>query len=98
MHYGLSEKSILALWHPDAMSLFNVTSNLKRVCWELYDPDVRLSSSVSTIVNFLRLYLSNIHIKEPNDISHVMLSATACIVQEKYISRNCNSHAWSFLY
>lgn len=47
MHYGLSEKSILGLWHPDAMSLFNVTSNLKRVCWELYDPNFRLSSLVS---------------------------------------------------
>lgn len=44
MHYGLTEKTILGVWHRDAMTLFNVTSNLKRVCWELYDPSNRLSS------------------------------------------------------
>lgn len=49
MHFGLTEKTILNLWHPDALTLFNVTSNLKRVCWELYDPHFRLSSSKQTI-------------------------------------------------
>lgn len=49
MHYGLTEKSILAIWHPDALTLFSVTSNLKRVCWELYVPDARLSLSKQAI-------------------------------------------------
>lgn len=39
---GATEKTFFEIWHPDAESLFNVSSSLRRVCWELYDPSVRL--------------------------------------------------------
>jgi DNA ligase-4 len=42
MKVGATERTFFALWHPDAESLFNVSSNLRRVCWELYDPNIRL--------------------------------------------------------
>lgn len=42
MKVGATEKTFFNIWHPDADSLFNVSSNLRRVCWELYDPAVRL--------------------------------------------------------
>lgn len=42
MKIGATEKTILDLWHPDAENLFNISSSLKRVCWELHDPEVRL--------------------------------------------------------
>lgn len=42
MKIGATEKTILDLWHPDAETLFNISSNLRRVCWELYDLEVRL--------------------------------------------------------
>lgn len=42
MKIGATEKTILDLWHPDAENLFNISSSLKRVCWELYDPEIRL--------------------------------------------------------
>ena len=42
MKVGATEKTIFDIWHPDAESLFNVSSSLCRVCWELSDPDVRL--------------------------------------------------------
>lgn len=42
MKIGATEKTILDIWHPDAETLFNVSSNLRRVCWELYDPKLRL--------------------------------------------------------
>ncbi|OAP62915.1 hypothetical protein AYL99_02142 [Fonsecaea erecta] len=42
MKVGATEKTFFHLWHPDAESLFNVSSNLRRVCWELYNPEVRL--------------------------------------------------------
>ncbi|CAK7221556.1 DNA ligase (ATP) [Sporothrix curviconia] len=42
MKVGASERTILNLWHPDGEALFNVSSSLRRVCWELYDPQVRL--------------------------------------------------------
>ncbi len=42
MKVGASEKTIFDMWHPDAESLFNVSSSLRRVCWELYDTNIRL--------------------------------------------------------
>ena len=42
MKIGATERTFLDIWHPDAETLFNVSSNLRRVCWELYDPAVRL--------------------------------------------------------
>ncbi|KAL8683759.1 MAG: hypothetical protein Q9186_000245 [Xanthomendoza sp. 1 TL-2023] len=42
MKVGATEKTIFNIWHPDAESLFNISSNLRRVCWELYDPNIRL--------------------------------------------------------
>ncbi|CAN9206393.1 unnamed protein product [Alternaria alternata] len=43
MKIGATEKTILDIWHPDAETLFNISSNLRRVCWELFDPEVRLA-------------------------------------------------------
>jgi len=42
MKVGATEKTFFELWHPDAENLFNVSSSLRRVCWELWDPNVRL--------------------------------------------------------
>lgn len=42
MKIGATEKTFLDIWHPDAEALFNISSNLRRVCWELYDPNTRL--------------------------------------------------------
>lgn len=42
MKVGASEKTFLELWHPDGEALFNVSSSLRRVCWELTDPTLRL--------------------------------------------------------
>lgn len=42
MKIGATEKTFLDIWHPDAEILFNISSNLRRVCWELWDPEVRL--------------------------------------------------------
>ena len=42
MKVGATEKTFFELWHPDADNLFNVSSSLRRVCWELHDPSIRL--------------------------------------------------------
>ncbi|OAA74215.1 DNA ligase, ATP-dependent [Cordyceps fumosorosea ARSEF 2679] len=44
MKVGATEKTLLYLWHPDGETLFSVSSSLRRVCWELYDPAMRLES------------------------------------------------------
>ncbi|KAI1435083.1 DNA ligase I [Xylaria sp. CBS 124048] len=45
MRIGATERTLLEVWHPDAQHLFNVSSSLRRVCWELYDPSVRLTGT-----------------------------------------------------
>ncbi|KAI1123221.1 ATP dependent DNA ligase domain-containing protein [Nemania abortiva] len=49
MRIGATERTILELWHPDAQHLFNVSSSLRRVCWELYDPSIRLTGAQTGI-------------------------------------------------
>ena len=42
MKVGATERTFFSIWHPEAEQLFNISSNLRRVCWELYDPSIRL--------------------------------------------------------
>ncbi|KAL3963456.1 hypothetical protein ACCO45_000460 [Purpureocillium lilacinum] len=49
MKVGATEKTFLYLWHPDGEALFSVSSSLRRVCWELYDPAVRLEQEEAGI-------------------------------------------------
>ncbi|CAM1510191.1 Fc.00g005260.m01.CDS01 [Cosmosporella sp. VM-42] len=49
MKVGATEKTFLDLWHPDGEALFSVSSSLRRVCWELYDPEVRLQQEEAGI-------------------------------------------------
>jgi DNA ligase 4 len=49
MKVGATEKTFFDIWHLDAENLFNVSSSLRRVCWELHDPSVRLEEDRSTI-------------------------------------------------
>ncbi|KAF2838289.1 ATP-dependent DNA ligase [Patellaria atrata CBS 101060] len=49
MKVGATEKTIFDIWHPDAENLYNVSSSLRRVCWELYNPQIRLDGEVRGI-------------------------------------------------
>jgi DNA ligase-4 len=49
MKVGASEKTFFDVWHSDAENLFNISSNLRRVCWELWDPDVKLEGDSAGI-------------------------------------------------
>lgn len=42
MKIGATERTLLNVWHDDADALFNVSSSLRHVCWELWDPEVHL--------------------------------------------------------
>jgi DNA ligase-4 len=50
---GVREKTVLAAFHPQAIELFNVSSDLKRVCWALYDPHFRLDQKVHLLTKYL---------------------------------------------
>ncbi|KAJ9231272.1 hypothetical protein DTO166G5_6894 [Paecilomyces variotii] len=44
MKIGATERTLFDVWHPDAESLFSISSSLRRVCWELHDPNIRLEA------------------------------------------------------
>ncbi|EFW19386.1 DNA ligase (ATP) [Coccidioides posadasii str. Silveira] len=46
---GATERTFFEIWHPDAESLFSISSSLRRVCWELYDPNVRLEADEARV-------------------------------------------------
>ncbi|KAL7418092.1 ATP dependent DNA ligase domain-containing protein [Mrakia frigida] len=45
----VKEKSILNIFHPDAMALFNVTSDLRNVCYSLPDPSARIEKDKTKV-------------------------------------------------
>ena len=49
MKVGATERTFLDIWHPDAEALFNVSSSLRRVCWELYDPKFRMDGEKTSV-------------------------------------------------
>ncbi|KAL2075322.1 hypothetical protein VTL71DRAFT_265 [Oculimacula yallundae] len=49
MKVGATERTILDVWHPDGEALFNVSSSLRRVCWELVNPDIRIDEETRGI-------------------------------------------------
>ncbi|KAI4672813.1 DNA ligase (ATP) [Alternaria triticimaculans] len=55
MKIGATEKTLLDIWHPDAETLFNISSNLRRVCWELFDPEIRLEGE-STELSLMQCF------------------------------------------
>ncbi|KAJ6055170.1 hypothetical protein N7444_004268 [Penicillium canescens] len=42
MKVGATERTLFNVWHPDGESLYSISSSLRRVCWELHDPNIRL--------------------------------------------------------
>ncbi|KAI2335020.1 DNA ligase (ATP) [Ophidiomyces ophidiicola] len=49
MKVGATERTFFEIWHPDAESLYSISSSLRRVCWELHDPNVRLEANEATV-------------------------------------------------
>lgn len=43
MKLGISKETVLQVFHPDAPELYNVTTDLNKVCRKLHDPSVSLS-------------------------------------------------------
>ncbi|KAI2778747.1 ATP-dependent DNA ligase [Daldinia loculata] len=49
MRVGATERTFMDLWHPDAQDLFSVSSSLRQVCWDLYDPKFRLTDGQTSV-------------------------------------------------
>lgn len=49
MKVGATERTFFDVWHPDAENLYSISSSLRRVCWELHDPNIRLEEDDRSI-------------------------------------------------
>ncbi len=49
LNLGISEKTVLSIYHPDALQLFSISQDLNRVCDELQDVNVRLNEKEQKI-------------------------------------------------
>ncbi|EDN06024.1 hypothetical protein I7I51_06408 [Histoplasma capsulatum] len=49
MKVGATERTFFSIWHPDAEALFSISSSLRRVCWQLYNTDVRLEGDETKV-------------------------------------------------
>ena len=56
MKLGASEKTILDIFHPEGESLFNISSSLRRVCWELWDPTNIEGNAVQHTVEIMQCF------------------------------------------
>ncbi|CAG8778937.1 148_t:CDS:10, partial [Cetraspora pellucida] len=55
---GMTERTVFSVFHPDASSLFNVCSDLRKVCTELQDPFKRFTDSEISIFRPFKPMLS----------------------------------------
>jgi DNA ligase-4 len=46
MNISVKETTVFSVFHPDAQDLYNTCSDLKKVAWELWDPEFRLNPEV----------------------------------------------------
>lgn len=75
MKIGVTEKTLLAVWHPDADTMFNISSSLKRVCWELWNDSIRLRTESNQGVELFSCFqpqLAQFHEKKMKDYATTM--------------------------
>ena len=66
----MSENSVFNVFHPDAFSLFNVCSSLRKVCADLQDPFKRLVTNDISVFHAFKPQLA--HKELPNDVFKAM--------------------------
>lgn len=81
MRVGATEKTFFDCWHADADKLFNVTSSLRKVCWDLYDPNSRLEDKVRTFD--LSIMLSDFRI-QTSSCSNVINHSLQASIKETF--------------
>ncbi|KAK0646421.1 ATP dependent DNA ligase domain-containing protein [Cercophora newfieldiana] len=82
MKVGATERTFLGLLHPDAEALFNVSSSLRRVCWELWDPEVRLEQQ-ETGVSLMSIFQPQLAQFQPVGASFAKLVVNLGVTEEQ---------------
>ncbi|KAG9243105.1 hypothetical protein BJ878DRAFT_568736 [Calycina marina] len=56
MKIGTTEKTIFGSFHPAADALFNVSTSLRRVCWELWNPGRKLENDETPRIELMSCF------------------------------------------
>ncbi|WVW81787.1 hypothetical protein I302_103784 [Kwoniella bestiolae CBS 10118] len=89
-------KGVFGCFHPDAGDLFNVCSDLKRVCWTLYKPEQRLEKH-QTNIELFRSFLPQLCYRSPSS-SHEAIAklvggpTTEFVMEEKLDGERMQLH------
>ncbi|ORX34780.1 ATP dependent DNA ligase domain-domain-containing protein [Kockovaella imperatae] len=83
LRISIREKGVFSCFHPDAGDLFNVCSDLKRVCWTLYRPDIRLEKH-QTNIELFRCFLPQLCYRSPSS-SHEAISKLVGAPHKEFI-------------
>ncbi|XP_043526731.1 DNA ligase 4 [Frieseomelitta varia] len=86
---GIGTKKILQVFHRDANSLFNVSSNLQHVCDTLYDPQMRYHHDIQVFSHFKPMLLERCQIE---DIEKLFNGNKEYNVQCKYDGERFQMH------
>ncbi|CAK9814912.1 DNA ligase 4 [Anthophora quadrimaculata] len=86
---GIGKKKIFEVFHPDANSLFDVSSNLRRVCDTLYDPRLRYHHDIKVFSHFKPMLLETCRIE---DVEKLFDEGEQYFVQIKYDGERSQMH------
>ncbi|KOX77101.1 DNA ligase 4, partial [Melipona quadrifasciata] len=86
---GIGTRKILQVFHRDANSLFNVSSNLQHVCDTLYDPQMRYHHNIQIFSHFKPMLLERCQIE---DTEKLFNGNKEYIVQCKYDGERFQMH------
>ena len=78
MKMGLSETSILSVFHPDAVDLFSVCSSLERVCVDLHSLDTHLNEAAIVLCTPFRCHTQGSHSRTVTLHPHPCPSHSPC--------------------
>ncbi|RUP14879.1 hypothetical protein BC936DRAFT_139632 [Jimgerdemannia flammicorona] len=87
---GMSENSVLNVFHSDAFNLFNVCSSLHKVCVDLKDPFIRLSTNDIAIFYPIKPQLA--HKELPQDVPKAMGGTDKFYIQQKLDGERLQLH------
>lgn len=88
---GLSEKTVLNTFHPDALDLYQATSSLKKVANQLNDPNVRLESTHGNISLFNPIKPQLAARKNPDEVLD-SLKGDPFIIETKFDGERVQVH------
>uniref|UniRef100_A0A8D0E747 DNA ligase n=1 Tax=Salvator merianae TaxID=96440 RepID=A0A8D0E747_SALMN len=65
MKLGVSQQTLFSIFHPDAVELYNVTTDLEKVCRQLHDPTIFLGDvSITLFSPFKPMLAAIVNIRE----------------------------------